>query len=299
MLFAKHTFGSELTAHDLEPGVEEIELPGAPGTNPYRDRLSDEAAKRMAEALLAHLAERGSGRFVCFVQLPFWSGVADRLREASGCDIVYDCMDLHAGFSSNTEVALADEQRLLETADLVVCSSQQLLEHAAPHAKRTALVRNGVDYGAFARVPGVTRTPGESLTIGYYGAIADWFDSDLVAAIARLRPDWRIVLVGSTWSADTAPLEAAPNITLIGERPYAELPSLIADWHCCIIPFRHTPLTAATNPVKVYEMLAAAKPVVSVGLPELAPMSEAGLLSLAEGSRCVHRGRRSAGRRRR
>ncbi len=44
---------------------------------------------------------------------------------------------------------------LLETADLVVCSSQQLLEHAAPHAKRTALVRNGVDYDAFARVPGV------------------------------------------------------------------------------------------------------------------------------------------------
>ncbi len=107
------------------------------------------------------------------------------------------------------------------------------------------------------------------------------------------------MLIGSTWSADTAPLEAAPNIALTGEKPYAELPSLIADWHCCIIPFRHTPLTAATNPVKVYEMLAAAKPVVSVGLPELAPMSEAGLLALAEGARGVRCGDRGAGCRRR
>lgn len=284
VLFAKHSFGAGLSARVAEPGIEVVELPGKPGTNPYRDRLPGQEAQHMADALLAHLARRGSGRFVCFVQLPFWSAVADRLREASGCDVIYDCMDLHAGFSSNTDEALADEQRLLETSDLVVCSSQRLLEHAEPHAKRTALVRNGVDYDAFARVMGATREAGEPLTIGYYGAIADWFDSELVAAIARLRPDWRIVLIGSTWSADVAPLQASPNVVLTGERPYGELPSLIADWHCCIIPFRHTPLTAATNPVKVYEMLAAAKPVVSVGLPELAPMSEAGLLALAEGA---------------
>jgi len=283
VVFARHTFGSALDVRVVEHGVEEIELPGVPGTNPYRDRLNDADAQRMADALLAHLAQRGTGRFVCLVQLPFWSPVAERLRAASGCDVVYDCMDLHSGFSSNTEAALADEQRLLELSDLVVCSSQQLLEHATLRAKRTALVRNGVDYDAFARVSEAAPASGGSLTIGYYGAIADWFDSDLVADIAHLRPGWRIVLIGSTWSADRAPLEASPNVLISGEKPYAELPSLIAGWHCCIIPFRHTPLTGATNPVKVYEMLAAAKPIVSVRLPELVPMSEACLLSLAEG----------------
>lgn len=281
VLFAKHSFGDALSARPVEPNIEEIELPGTPGTNPYRDALSDADAQRMADALVAHLAARGTGRFVCIVQLPFWAKVARRLREIAGCDVVYDCMDLHAGFSSNTDAALADEEALLSDADLVVCASQSLLEHAAPHASRAVLVRNGVDYEHFARV--AARGHGTAVTIGYYGAIADWFDSDLVAGIARLRPQWRVVLIGSTWSADTAPLTAASNVTLTGEKPYLELPALIAEWDCCIIPFRHTPLTQATNPVKVYEMLAAAKPVVSVGLPELVPMSEAGLVALAEG----------------
>jgi glycosyltransferase involved in cell wall biosynthesis len=284
VLFARHSFAAQLAARQVEPGIEEIELPGVPGTNPYRDRMSDEDAARAADALLGHLAARGVGRFVCVVQLPFWAPLAARLREVAGCDVVYDCMDLHAGFSSNSAEALADEARLFAESDVVVCSAELLAEHARPHAKAVALVRNGVDYDHFAAVPDREPGQGPSLTVGYYGAIADWFDSALVAGIARLRPQWRIVLIGSTWSADTAPLEASPNVVLAGEKPYAELPALIADWDCCVIPFQHSPLTAATNPVKVYEMLAAGKPVVSVGLPELGSMAAEGLVSLAEGA---------------
>jgi glycosyltransferase involved in cell wall biosynthesis/2-polyprenyl-3-methyl-5-hydroxy-6-metoxy-1,4-benzoquinol methylase len=283
VLFATHSFGAAFTSREVEPRVEEFELPG-PSLNPYRDRMDEAQAAKMADALLAYLSERHTGRCVCLVQLPFWTPVAVAMRAAAGCDVIYDCMDLHAGFSSNAEAALGDEARLLGIADVVVCSSQQLLEHALPQAKRTALIRNGVDYEHFARVPDRERSAGGRMTVGYYGAIADWFDSGLVAAIARLRPQWRIVLVGSTWSADTAPLESVPNITLTGERPYTDLPALIEDWDCCIIPFRHTPLTAATNPVKVYEMLASGKPVVSVHLPELAPMAAAGLVELAAGA---------------
>ena len=283
VLFASHQFGARLVSREVEPRIEVVELPGTPGTNPYKDAMSAADAQRMADALVAHLVERGAGRIVCLVQLPFWAPLAERLRDASGCDVVYDCMDLHAGFSSNTAAALGDEERLLAGADLVVCSSQQLIDYAASHARRTALVRNGVDYEHFAPVPSRTKRSDEALTVGYYGAIADWFDSALVAGMARLRPRWRIVLIGSTWSADLQPLEGLPNVIVTGEKPYAELPALIEDWDCCIIPFLHTPLTAATNPVKVYEMLAAGKPVVSVGLPELLPMADAGLVAIAEG----------------
>ncbi|HEX4884400.1 MAG TPA: glycosyltransferase [Casimicrobiaceae bacterium] len=282
--FARHSFGAALAAHEVEAGIEEIELPGVPGTNPYRDRMSEDAAHRMADALLAHLAAQRGGRFVCVVQLPYWAPLAGRLRALTGCDVVYDCMDLHEGFSSNSAEALSDEARLFADADVVVCSSDLLVEHARPHARRVALVRNGVDAEHFAGVADRAPPAGGTLTIGYYGAIADWFDSELVAGIAQRRPQWRIVLVGSTWSAQTAPLEAQPNIALTGEKPYGELPALIADWDCCVIPFLHTPLTAATNPVKVYEMLAAGKPVVSVGLPELASMAREGLVTLAEGA---------------
>ena len=67
---------------------------------------------------------------------------------------------------------------------------------------------------------------------------------------------------------------------LLGEKPYAELPGMLAQWHACIIPFKRTPLTEATNPVKIYEMLSAGMPVVAVDLPELRPMAAAGLMAV-------------------
>ena len=77
-------------------------------------------------------------------------------------------------------------------------------------------------------------------------------------------------------------LEDMPNVKLLGERPYAALPGLIKHWHVFIIPFQRVPLTEATNPVKVYEMLATGRPVVAVGLPELLPMAREGLIALAD-----------------
>ncbi|PYS62440.1 MAG: glycosyl transferase family 1, partial [Acidobacteria bacterium] len=40
-----------------------------------------------------------------------------------------------------------------------------------------------------------------------------------------------------------------------------------------IIPFKRTPLTESTNPVKAYEILAAGKPIVSVPIPEMRALS--------------------------
>ena len=122
-------------------------------------------------------------------------------------------------------------------------------------------------------------------TVGFYGAIAEWFDADLVADLAELRPSWKFELIGSTHTGDVSRLEKLGNVTLLGEQPYAELPRLTAGWDCHVIPFKRIPLTEATNPVKAYEMLATGKPVVAVDLPELRPMAEQGLLTLAHDGR--------------
>ena len=64
--------------------------------------------------------------------------------------------------------------------------------------------------------------------------------------------------------------------------PLSRAPGRIGGWDAFIIPFRRLPLTEATNPVKVYEMLATGKPVVAVGLPELVPIARKGLIRLAD-----------------
>lgn len=64
-------------------------------------------------------------------------------------------------------------------------------------------------------------------------------------------------------------LKDLQNIVMTGEVPYKQLPFYLHAFDVCLLPFKVIPLTLATNPVKVYEYLAAGKSVVSVDLPEM------------------------------
>lgn len=132
------------------------------------------------------------------------------------------------------------------------------------------LLRNACDFDHFARTPSANNA---RPVIGYYGAIADWFDSALVAELAERRRDWDFILVGSTYGADISRLANLPNVSLPGEEAYESLPEWLGRFDVAIIPFKRTSLTEATNPVKVYEILAGGKPIVSVPIPEVAALA--------------------------
>ena len=67
----------------------------------------------------------------------------------------------------------------------------------------------------------------------------------------------------------TTPERTSERTRRPGEQPYALVPGWLHRFDVAIIPFKRTPLTEATNPVKAYEMLAAGKPIVSVPIPEV------------------------------
>src|SRR2546422_10832227 len=124
-------------------------------------------------------------------------------------------MDHHASFSTNDQAMLDHEPELLSSADLVVVSPDALQTQAQQANQNVLLVRNACDYNHFARVSVSTASGSDRPTvrtasgsdrpkrpvIGYYGAIADWFDSDLVADLARRSPKWYFILVGCTFDA--------------------------------------------------------------------------------------------------
>jgi GT2 family glycosyltransferase/2-polyprenyl-3-methyl-5-hydroxy-6-metoxy-1,4-benzoquinol methylase/glycosyltransferase involved in cell wall biosynthesis len=276
--------GQSVQSGKLEENVFELSLPGSPACNVYKDSLSADDVQAMAAAIDRFRLENECATAVLFLQLPFWTPLAETLRERLDWPIVYDCMDDHGGFSTNGEAVLREEQRLLANADLTVVSSAALQEKARKTSRRVTLIRNAADYQHFAQTQPVLSRESNTV-IGYYGAIADWFDSDLVADLAELHPDWEFRLVGNTFSADLHRLGKKPNVVLLGEKPYAELPSVLSQWHACIIPFKRIPLTEATNPVKIYEMLSAGMPVVAVDLPELRPIAEAKLIATGNNAR--------------
>lgn len=255
----------------------EVSLRG-PDRNVYRDAPGSQDVQELCAGLEELRRRAGLAAPALVVELPFWWPVARELGRRWGVPVVYDCMDYHPGFSTNDAAMLTLEEDLIAGAELVVVSSAWLEERVARLARRLVRIPNGCDWEHFARLP--WRPPAHPLTVGYYGAIADWFDAPLVGELARLHPDWQFLLVGSTYTCDTSPLDGLANVRLVGEQPYVELPRWVERMDVLLIPFRRTPLTEATNPVKFYEIMAAGKPLVAVPLPELRPHAD--LVAFAE-----------------
>lgn len=257
--------GPPVDVEELAPGVWQVSLRG-PDLDLYGAAPDEATAEQMANGLVDLARESGVREAVQVVELPFWWPVVRRLRERPGWRVVYDCMDDYGAFSLHSVRTSSLEAAIIQTVDVILASSRPLQEKIARSGRQATLVRNACDYEHFAVVS--PRRSGRPV-VGYYGAIADWFDSDLVADLAERRVDWDFLLIGSTFSADVSRLRELPNVHLAGEQPYSELPRWLSRFDVAILPFRRTPLTEATNPVKAYEIMAAGLPLVSVPLPEM------------------------------
>lgn len=213
-----------------------------------------------------------SSQVISLVQHPFWAPVAGALPASR---LVYDCMDDHQGFGNNAPDLLQLEHELLREADITLFASAWLERHWSRHCPpastgQRAVLRNAADFTYFSKPPAQCyQDPQGRPVIGYYGALAQWFDVDLLAAIAEAFRHCTILLIGADTGRVGARLQRHANVRLTGEIPYAQLSAYLQAFDVCILPFRIEALTLATNPVKVYEYLSAGKPVVAVDLPEL------------------------------
>ena len=69
------------------------------------------------------------------------------------------------------------------------------------------------------------------------------------------------------------------KVHLLGRQPPEILPSHLKGMDVCLNLFKRTPLTRAVNPLKVYEYLAAGKPVISTPMREVDKFGELVLIS--------------------
>lgn len=106
--------------------------------------------------------------------------------------------------------------------------------------------------------------------IGYYGALARWFDYDLLKRVASLRPDYQFVLIGPDYDGTVKLSEILniKNIYWLGVKPYEELPQYLQYFDVATIPFIVNDITHATSPLKLFEYMAGEKPIVITPMKE-------------------------------
>lgn len=182
---------------------------------------------------------------------------------------LYDCMDYHDGFSGDGKSQLTTEETLLKAADLVITTSDFLEDRAKKYSSRTRLIRNGVDYDHFSKSLKRPRAANDKCkVVGYYGAIAEWFDIKLIQYLAVNLPNYKFLMVGADTAFVEKKLHKFKNVYFLGEKKYKDLPQFLNEVDICLLPFKVNDLTLATNPLKIYEYLAAGKAVVATSLPE-------------------------------
>ena len=165
---------------------------------------------------------------------------------------------------------------------LVVTSADKLFEDISTKRKseeNIVLSSNGVEYNHFAKVKKdkqVLSKKSQAIIdqkkpiIGYYGALASWFDYDLVKKLAEKRSDINIVLIGIKYdnSFDESKIEDVQNVHYIGPVNYNDLPKYAVFFDVCTIPFVLNDITVATNPLKAFEYMALEKPIITTAMKE-------------------------------
>jgi len=201
--------------------------------------------------------------------LPEYSSVLSELKRELGINIYYDCVDEMTGFH-NTKKVVIDENRLIKICDGIIVTSNALFVRKGLKNTNCIIVPNGVNYNHYANIgeKPLELQNLEGPIIGYVGAIAYWFDQELICKLATMHPDWNFVLIGSIYT-NVDKLELYSNIHLLGKKEYQLIARYMQNFDVGIIPFENNELIINTNPIKYYEYIAAGIPVVSTIMPEL------------------------------
>ncbi len=261
----------------LASRIYELGLPGDSTLSLPRDDLRNPTLGRAAAVLNDFIRANRIAPRIGLVHHPFWTPLVRSWKQQYSSSVVYDCLDDIGGFEHTPRSMIERESELISMSDLVVATSALLYGRFQQRGQRCALIPNAADYEHFSSLPPASQSPLAGMpgpVIGYFGAIAEWFDVAAVVGAAQQHPAWSFVLIGDASASDQKSLRSLPNIHLLGEKTYAELPAYLTCFDVCTIPFRRIPLTEATNPVKLFEYLSAGKPVVAASLPELQPFKD-------------------------
>lgn len=184
---------------------------------------------------------------------------------------MYYCLDDYARMPGvDSEVMSRKEQELAEQTQLILISGEHLREHLEGQGRNIAFLPHGVDVERF-----VSEASTSSLIdsiqgpkIGFFGALDTWLDLELVATVARRKPEWQFPIVGPT-RIPLDELEQLENVHLLGAVPYEDIPSIAKSFDVGLLPFKVNDFTKAINPLKLREYFAAGLPAVSTSLPEV------------------------------
>ena len=211
------------------------------------------------------------------------------LAHETGWSTLYDITDdwLRSSQSERARRRLRENETwLFSHAGAVVVCSEDLAVSRGQMCPDLELVPNAVDVEHFSRPQDRPADLPKSPVAVYVGTLhEERLDIDLVVDLAGSIPNLEIVLVGpSSLGVESARrLEAHPNVTLLGPRPYAVVPAYLQHADVVIVPHIVSPFTDSLDPIKAYECLAVGRPTIATPVAGFRALSSPVVVAEREG----------------
>ena len=178
----------------------------------------------------------------------------------------FDAIDnwlFHPQMKTNHELVKRGYDYMQGNADVIFTVSKALKDFFSTNGN-THWIPNGVD-SAFFRP---ARRPYDNgpVTIGYMGKIQDRVDFELVEQCLQAYENIDFVFAGPVYAQKNYVKKLKKeykNITFTGDVYYNNLPQVMRQFDLTLIPHKVDSFTSSMNPLKLYEYLAAGKPVIT------------------------------------
>jgi glycosyltransferase involved in cell wall biosynthesis len=228
----------------------------------------------IASALRKWIHGLGFHKPLLWIYTPFSAALVDKVPNSGA---VYECVDEFRAAQGlvRSSVVGAMEDALLRKVQLTVVTHENLLPHRAALSPKAVCIPNGADVAHFRKAAeSDLAIPPDMASIraprlGFVGHLHYWIDLKLIRFLAEKRPEWSIVLIGPVSPlARIQEVKHLPNVHLLGRKPHSDVPAYVKAMDCCLNPYISGQLADHVSPLKLYEYLAAGKPVVSTEMPE-------------------------------
>lgn len=228
--------------------------------------------ERLEHEVVGYVTARRAAPLVLWLYTPVVVHFIDLLRPDL---VVYDVMDELSAFKFTPPRLKQQEQELLTRADLVFTGGPSLYQARRDRHADVHLFPSGVEQAHFAQaladdlpIPDVLAgLPGP--IVGFYGVIDERIDYELLAQVARLRPEWQWVMIGPILKIQESDLPRLPNLHYLGKQDYAALPGFLKAFDVAMMPFARNESTQFISPTKTLEYMAAHKPIVSTPITDV------------------------------
>lgn len=208
-----------------------------------------------------------------------WAANGFYARKYKHSKLIYDYVDDLEMFPLLGGKIYKYHEDLIKKADLVLVTANRLYNKIKDRRKDAILSPNAVNFDIFQvknpKIPTVLKSvvAAKKPIIAYSGSlIKNCFDYDLLKYAAVKRPNYNFALNGPCdfdQSSKEHNWQNYPNIFFLGtQKKYEDLANCFYFFDVCIVPFKLNKVTQSISPLKLFEYMAAGKPIVTTDMRE-------------------------------